>query len=348
MRSFDPTFLSALQLPPAMAWLVGACMEAKGKQDLWAQRTPEVLDVLRELAIVQSAESSNRIEGVIVDRDRLRPLVLGEAEPRDRPEEELVGYRKALNWIHAHYKEIEITPDTILQLHELCQGGFSGDAGRWKSRNNEIIELLPNGERRVRFVPVSAPETPAAMEQLCLAYRDLVTQDGIPRLIPVAALVLDFLCVHPFRDGNGRVSRLLSLLVLRRQGFHVGSYVSLERLIEDNEAAYYGALERSSRRWHQGEHDLLPWLSFFLSTLRAAYGELAERFERMEKAPGGRGELVRRAISRQTGSFTLAQLRALCPTVSVQTVKKILQQLRQTGEVTLEGRGRGARWRKSH
>ncbi|MBW2735936.1 MAG: Fic family protein [Deltaproteobacteria bacterium] len=258
-----------------------------------------------------------------------------------------MGYRQALRWIHDHHNDIGVTPDSILRLHTLCQGGTSGDAGRLKARNNEIIELLPNGERRVRFVPTSAADTPHALEQLCLGYRDVIAQEGIPPLFSIAALVFDFLCVHPFRDGNGRVSRLLTLLVLRREGFHVGAYIGLERLVESSKEGYYDALARSSEGWHQQKHDLHPWLHFFLSTLRAAYGELAERFEKMQIAPDGRSELVRRVIQHQTRSFTLAQLRALCPTVSTQTIKKVLQELRRRGDLKLEGKGRGARWSRA-
>ena len=343
MHSFRPDSLSRLNLPGSTAWLVGACMEAKGKQDLWLRQKSEFLEALRELAIIQSVESSNRIEGVTVAPDRLRPVVLGQVEPRERPEEELLGYRRALDWIHTRHEHIEVTPANIRRLHELCQGGFSGDAGQWKMRNNEIVEILADGERRVRFVPVPPEKTPAAMEQLCLAYRDTEQQDAYPSLVVMGILVFDFLCVHPFRDGNGRVARLLALLALRRHGFHVGSYISLERIIEESKETYYESLQRSSHGWHDGKHDPIPWLNYFLSTVRLAYGELEKRFEKVE-ASGGKSELVRQTIARQTGPFSLADIRSQCPSVSTQSIKKVLQKLRKEGKVRLSGRGRGAKW----
>ncbi len=203
-------------------------MEAKGRQELYEKQSPEVLRTLRELAIVESTESSNRIEGVTVDPGRLRPLVLGRARPRDRSEEEIVGYRNALSWIHTDPGAIAVTPDTIRRLHATAQAGAS-DAGQWKARDNEILEVLevlPDGRRIVRFRLVAARATPEGIEQLCLGYRHVADQALLPPLLAVANFVLDFLCVHPFRDGNGRVSRLLTLLLLYHHGFRVGRYVS--------------------------------------------------------------------------------------------------------------------------
>jgi Fic family protein len=343
MRSFRPDYLARLTLPGSTAWLVGACMEAKGKQDLWLRQKSEVLRALCELAIIQSVESSNRIEGVTVAPDRLRPIVLGEEEPRERSEEELLGYRRALDWIHTRYQQIEVSPSNIRRLHELCQSGMSGDAGQWKKRNNEIVEILPDGERRVRFVPLTPEETPTAIEQLCLAYQDTDRQDTYPALVAMGILVFDFLCVHPFRDGNGRVARLLALLALRRHGFHVGSYISLERIVEETKETYYESLHRSSLGWHGGKHDLIPWLNYFLSTVRLAYGELERRLENVEAA-GGKSELVRQTIVRQVGPFSLADIRSQCPSVSTPAIKKVLKKLQEEGKVRLTGRGRGARW----
>jgi len=320
-------------------------MEARGKQELWKHRKPEVLEALRELAVVQSAESSNRIEGVTVSMDRLRPLVLGDATPMDRPEEELVGYRRALDWIHGGYGEIPVTPDTIQQLHALAQGGTSGDAGRWKERDNEIIEILPNGERRIRFVPVSAAQTPHAVEQLCLGYRHATQQDLLPPLLAAGTLIFDLLCVHPFRDGNGRVSRLLTLLVLYQQGFEVGRYLSLERLVEESKETYYDVLAASSTDWHDAAHDLVPWWNHFLSILRRAYVELDKRLDVVDTGLG-KSELVRQAVLRRTSSFTLREILAVCPSVSPQLARKVLSQMKADGLLTLTGRGRGARWHR--
>src|SRR5271156_4601730 len=195
-------------------------MEARGKQDLWIRQKPEVLEVLRQQAIIQSVESSNRIEGVTVAANRLRPLVIGRASPRDRSEEELAGYRAALDWIFSRKRRVAVTqavtpavtPDVIRRLHSLAQGG-AGDAGEWKKHDNEIIEIQPSGERGLRFVPVSAKQTPAAMDMLCRRYGAASDEVRVPRLLIVATFVLDFLCIHPFRDGNGPVSRLITSLL---------------------------------------------------------------------------------------------------------------------------------------
>lgn len=273
MRSFHGNYLAHLRLPLASVWLMSDVAEAKGRQDLHLDKPLEVLTSLRETALVQSVESSNRIEGVTVAPDRLRPLVLENAPPRDRSEEEIRGYRQALEQIHAEAGELAITPELLQRLHATIQEG-SGDAGQWKRVDNEIIELREGAPPLVRFRPVKVAETPAAVEELCLLYRHALNQSLAPPLVAIAALVFDFLCIHPFRDGNGRISRLLTLLALYQHGYEVGRYISLERLIEESRAEYYDVLHRSSEGWHEGRHDLLPWLNFFLATLKRAYREL--------------------------------------------------------------------------
>ncbi len=278
MMSFRGNYLAHLSLPLGAVWLVSDIAEAKGSFDLHLGKPPEVLTALRETALVQSVESSNRIEGVTVAPGRLRPLVLEDARPRDRSEEEIRGYRRALELIHAEAHDLNalaITPELLQRLHATIQEG-SGDAGQWKRVDNEIIELREGAPPRVRFRPVKVAETAAAVEELCLLYRHALNQSLAPPLVAVAALVFDFLCIHPFRDGNGRISRLLTLLALYQQGYEVGRYVSLERLIEESRAEYYDVLHRSSEGWHEGRHDLLPWLSFFLAILKRAYRELVD------------------------------------------------------------------------
>jgi Fic family protein len=273
MMSFRGNHLGRLALPVSSVWLVGDVAEAKGRQDLYLERPPEILTSLRETALVQSVESSNRIEGVTVAPERLRPLVLGNDRPRDRSEEEIQGYRRALELIHAEAKSLAITPDLLQRLHSTIQEG-SGDAGQWKQVDNEIVELREGAPPFVRFRPVKVAETPAAVEELCLLYRHALNQSLAPPLVAVAALVFDFLCIHPFRDGNGRISRLLTLLALYQHGYEVGRYVSLERLVEESRAEYYDVLHRSSDGWHEGRHDLVPWLNYFLAILKRAYREL--------------------------------------------------------------------------
>lgn len=273
MKSFTPEQLS-IKVPLALSWLLGKVMESKGKQELFERQRPEALRKLRETAIIQSAESSNRIEGVTVDAKRLVPLIKGKARPVDRSEEEVLGYRKALDLIHGHYPKLEINAETIKKLHLLAQGGFSGDAGNFKTKDSDIIELLPDGRRILRFKTVSAKETPEAIDQLCMAYDDTMAQGTLPPLLCAASFILDFLCIHPFRDGNGRVSRLLTLLLLYQQGYNVGRYISLERIVEETKEDYYEALKKSSQDWHGAKHDTVPFWSYFLGMVRLGYNEL--------------------------------------------------------------------------
>lgn len=319
MLSLNPTALAEMSIPVGTGWLLGACMEARGRQDLWIRQKPEVLAVLREQAIIQSAESSNRIEGVTIAPDRLRPVVLGNATPRDRSEEELAGYRQALDWIFSRQRRVPVTPAVIQRLHALAQGDFSGDAGAWKQRDNETVAAL------------------------CLNYRDIGDEQRVPALLVVATFVLDLLCIHPFRDGNGRVSRLAATLLLQSHGFQVARYISLERLVEESKDQYYRALAECSQGWHEGRNAVVPWWNYFLDVLRRAYDELDLQMGSVEARPA-KGDLVRQTILTQVEQFTLGDLVAQVPVASPQLIKKVLAEMKQQGKVRLLGRGRGARW----
>jgi Fic family protein len=343
MNKLNIKRIESLDVPLATAWLLGECMQARGKQEMWMHQHPEVLQALRQQAVVQSVESSNRIEGVSIAADRLRPVVLGKARPRDRSEEELAGYRKALDWIFSRKRRMAFKPEVVLKLHSLAQGGLSSDAGCWKTRNNQIIEILPNNERRVRFVPTSARNTPKAMQALCEDYRRVRRNEQIPALIATATSVFDLLCIHPFRDGNGRVSRLVTTFLLIQEGFSVCRFVSLERIVEQRKEEYYQVLEQCSKGWHQGRNDIIAWWNFFLSMLRSAYSELAKNVEGVAlKAP--KGDMVRRVINDQVGPFALSEIAAMVPGVSLGLVKRILAAMKKEGALTVAGRGRGAVW----
>jgi Fic family protein len=318
-------------------------MEAKGKQDLWIRQKPEVLRALREQAIIQSVESSNRIEGVVISPQRLRPVVIGHAKPRDRSEEELAGYRRALDWIFSRKRLVSISPNVVKKLHGLAQGGSSSDAGEWKKRDNEIIELLSTGEPKIRFVPTPARDTPKTMDLLCRNYEVSCQQERIPPLLLVATFVFDLLCVHPFRDGNGRVARLVTTLLLQQHGFQVSRYVSLERLVEESREEYYRVLAECSRGWHEGRNEILPWWNFLLARIRSGYKEFEMQVE-FGSAHLAKSDLVRRTVLVQVEQFTLADLAAQLPTASTQLIKKVLAELKKTGRVRLVGKGRGARW----
>jgi Fic family protein len=339
--------LAEISLPLATSWLLADCMEAKGKQDLWTRQKPEVLAVLRQRAIVQSVESSNRIEGVTVEASRLRPIALGKARPRDRSEEELAGYRRALDWIFSRKGSVEVTAALIRKLHAFAQSGSplsgGGDAGEWKSRNNEIIQILPGGDRRVRFVPAAAKDTPRLIEDLCRSYTSACEDRQAPPVLLVATFVFDFLCIHPFRDGNGRVSRLLTTLLLQTHGFQVARYISLERLVEDSKEDYYRVLAECSRDWHAGRNEILPWWNYLLGFVRSAYKELEKQVTAARAHPA-KSDLARRTVLDQVGEFTLGDVSAQTPSLSTHLIKKVLGELKREGLVRLSGRGRGANW----
>jgi Fic family protein len=318
-------------------------MEARGKQDIWIHQKPEVLDVLREQAMIQSVESSNRIEGVTIPANRLRPIILEKVPPRDRSEEEISGYRQALDWIFSRKRPVPLTPSVILKLHSFAQGGLSGDAGQWKQRDNEIVEFLPGGEKRIRFVPTSAQDTPKTVEELCGNYRVACDEERLAPLLTIATFIFDLLCIHPFRDGNGRVSRLVTTLLLQAHGFQVARYVSLERLIEQSKEDYYRVLAHSSNGWHEGKNDLVPWWNYFLGILLRAYKEFERMVDSAEARPA-KSDLVRQTVMAQIEQFTLGDLSAQLPSASPQLIKKILAELKKQGRIRLIGRGRGARW----
>ena len=344
MMTFRNNRLRDFALPMSSAWLFNDIAEAKGKQELFTRQSPQVLKALREMALIQSAESSNRIEGVTVDADRLRPLVLGNTRPRDRSEQEVQGYRLALNEIHTRHDKLPINAATLKHVHALCQSA-SGDAGQFKKLDNEVVELKPGVAPIIRFRCVKAKETPAAVDELCLLYRHALDQQNITPIIATAALVLDFLCIHPFRDGNGRVSRLLTLLALYQHGYEVGRYISLERLVEESKADYYENLNRSSQRWHEGRHEFTPWLNFFLAIIRRGYAEFEQRAGQVKSPRGAKTDLVQAAIEAQPGPFRVSDIQRACPGVSLDMIRQVLKNLRGA-KVECLGRGQSAQWRK--
>lgn len=268
--------LAKTRLPRGTVWLLEKLAESQLKQALYEKQSSRFLKSLQEIALVEGTESSNRIDGVTVEPKRLRLLVVGDARPRDRSEEEILGYKNALSWIHGNYEKAPIEPETLRHLHALAQEGTIGDAGEWKESQNEIVELDPEGRLEVRFQPVEPALVPSAVEKLCLAYNRSIDQINIAPLVAVACLVFDFLCIHPFREANGRVSRLLTLLALYHHGHKVGRYISLERIVEQSKESYYKALQTSSVGWHDGSHDVMPWVQYFLSTIHTAYRVLEE------------------------------------------------------------------------
>ena len=334
-----------IELPLSAVWLTNSIAEYKGKQELYARQSPQILKTLLETALIESAESSNRIEGVTVDHARLKPLIIGHSKPRDRSEEEILGYRKALELIHTKYKSMRIAPETVKELHRLCRGE-SWDAGKWKEKDNDIIRKHPDGRVEVIFKPVSAAKTPEMMKQLCLSYEHSVSQLKYPDLYAVACLVLDFLSIHPFRDGNGRVSRLLTLLALYQHGFMAGKYISLERIVEQSKETYYEALNKSSQKWHEAKHDVIPWFNYFLGTVLAAYKEFEERAANIKPARGAKTQILNQVIERQVGEFSLGDIERECPAISRDMIKIIFRELQKAKKIKCLGKGKSAKWKK--
>ena len=344
MGSFDKAYLDHLRFSAEHVATMRALGQFRGRQDLFRRQAPEALQALREAAIIESAESSNRIEGVTAPRERIEALIKRPAVPRDRSEEEIAGYRDALNLIHESALEMEFSTNVILQLHGMLYRYQAGVGGRWKMTPNEIVERNADGSlHRVRFVPVSPVATPAAMEELTGGYARALDEQREPLLlIPLA--VLDFLCVHPFADGNGRMARLLTVQLLHAAGYEVGRYISLERLVEESRETYYEALEASSQRWHAGKHDALPWTTYLWGVLLRAYREFEERVGTIREGRGSKTDLVEQAVARRTHAFGIAEIEAECPGVSREMVRHVLQGLRADGKLSVEGSGRGARW----
>lgn len=336
--------LLSIKIPMSTGWLLGECAEFRGKQELWIRQKPDLIERLREEAIIQSVESSNRIEGVVVSTERLLPLVLGRARPRDRSEEEVTGYRKALQLIFKQTPTGELTPEIIQRLHALCMGPQCWDAGAWKTRDNEIIQIRDDGSRHVRFRPTSAKDTPSSMQELCDNLNALLVTPEFPGLLAAATTIFDFLCIHPFRDGNGQVSRLLTTWLLERTGFQVGRFISIERRVEVEKAEYYEVLERCSRNWHESKNDIVPWWNFLLGVLRQSYRDFERKVENAQES-ASRSEIIRGYVLSLTSDFRTKAIAEKFPDVSEHLIRKILQELKGEGRVVVIGRGPGARWK---
>jgi|APIni6443716594_1056825.scaffolds.fasta_scaffold121081_1 Fic family protein len=343
LRLFSGKFES---VPASTSWYLTDLAEARGKQELYTRQSPQRLKTLREHALIESSVSSNRIEGVEVDKSRIATIVFGKPLLRDRDEEEVRGYRQALALIHGQGVALPISEETILRLHRLARGEI-WDAGKYKEKDTDIIEKHPNGRSRIRFRTVPAVKTPKHMKELVDIYNDSIDEQRIPPPVLLSAFNLDFLCIHPFRDGNGRVSRLLLLLQSYHLGFEVGRYISLERLIEQNKERYYETLEQSSYRWHEGKHDPWPHINYILFIIKTAYREFESRLGQLQSPRGEKTDLILRAIDRTLSGFRVAELQNECPNVSVDMIRRVLKSLRAREQVECLGRGQNAQWRKT-
>nr|MBO6294496.1 Fic family protein [Schwartzia sp. (in: firmicutes)] len=315
--------------------------EQKGHQNLLIETQKDVLSELLAVAKIQSTEASNRIEGIITTDDRLKKIVMNKTTPQGRSEREIAGYRDVLNTIHENYEFIPVRPGMILQLHrDLYKFSASAIGGKFKDSDNVIAETLPDGTKKVRFQPVPAWETAEAMNTLCSALQEAMADAELDPLLLIPMFIFDFLCIHPFNDGNGRMSRLLTLLLLYRSGFFVGKYISIERLIADSKGSYYEALHDSSAGWHEGENDYLPFVRYMLGIVIAAYREFASRASVFVTRGLSKPQRVREIIRGTTGRISKTEIMKQCPDISQKTVERALKELMDSGEIIKIGGGR--------
>ena len=345
MKTFQQFEKKIENIPTATSWYLADLGEARGKQELFTKQSPQKLKVLREHALIESAVSSNRIEGVTVEQKRVGTVVFGKRHLKDRSEEEVRCYRTALDWIHREGAKIPISEKTILKLHQMSRGEI-WDAGKYKEKNVDIIEKLSGGRERIRFKTVEASKTQEAMRKLIESWQDSLKEKTVHPLIALAAFNLDSLCIHPFRDGNGRVSRLLLLLQCYSLGYEVGCYISLERLIEQNKERYYETLEQCSQGWHEGKHDPWPYINYLLYILKTGYQEFESRVGQMKSPRGAKTELVETAIASFEKEFAISDVEKACPGVGRDMIRIVMNRLRKQGRLKILGRGRDAKWAK--
>lgn len=328
--------------------LVGALGRCQGRQESVQHQAPQLLEMLRQIAVVESTEASNRIKGITIPKRRLKAL-MAQAAPETRPEAEIAGYRDVLVRIHEGQIGLPLTSESILALHADLYAYLPGEGGQWKQRDYAIRRVLPDGREVVCFVPLLADETPAAMEELCQHLERTWVSEQVDRLLSISAFILDFLCIHPFADGNGRLARLLTLLLLCAAGCEIGRYTSLECIIEATIETYRDALWRSSQRWDVGHHDLTPWHQYSLGVLIYAYREFEKRVEKLATTPGAKRAAVMAAFeSFDPGqTFSISELERVCSTASRATTRRVLNELREKGQVECLSTGRRARWRKT-
>ncbi|MCT7953496.1 Fic family protein [Ancylothrix sp. C2] len=347
MNSFREGFIEEQPINQGLLQTIRLLGEYKGKQELFKEQSPQVIKTLRQAAIIQSTESSNRIEGITVPLERIKKLVSDKTTPRDRSEQEIAGYREVLSTIHSSYAHIPFTPNIILQLHRDLYQFSVNTGGRWKTIDNEITATYPDGTKVVRFRPTPAYATAAAMEHLHTQFNRLWESGTIEPLLLIPTYILDFLCIHPFLDGNGRMARLLTLLLLYKAGYEVGRFISLERLVERTKESYYDTLYSSSQAWHEREHNLLPWWEYFLGVmLLSVYREFEQRVGYVTSAKGSKTAMVLDAINSLPREFSIKELQERCPTVSIDLIRRVLRQGREAGNLERLGQGVTARWRK--
>lgn len=340
MRNFDYSEIRDRKWDSDILGLVAAIYKEAGKQELYLKQQPEKLEKLVEIAKVQSTQASNAIEGIVTTNTRIRQLVEEKTAPRNRDEQEIAGYRDVLNIIHESFDVIPLTQNYILQLHKILYSHMNNPmAGRTKNVQNYITATYPDGRTEIVFTPLAPSETPEALDRICEEYDRVIGNMEVEPLIVIPTFIHDFLCIHPFNDGNGRMSRLLTTLLLYRSGFRVGKYISLEAKIAASKDLYYDALRRAQAGWHEGKADPVPFIKYLLGTVLAAYKDFEDRFALVETKLSAE-ETVRRATKQKVGRFTKQDIRELCPSLSVSSVEGGLRKLVAAGEIKREGTGK--------
>ncbi|MDE2028154.1 MAG: Fic family protein [Candidatus Omnitrophica bacterium] len=345
MKSFSQEYLNGLHITPQLLNMTNALSEYKGKEALYTRQSPDVLERLVERAKVESVESSNRIEGIDVKHERIIDIVQQQSTPRSRPEEEVAGYRDALDYIHTNFSAVPVSLNSILMFHEFLYKYTQQSGGSFKREDNKIVDRMKDGSIRLRFQPPSASQTYDYMSALVDRYLYVNKQEGISSLILIPLFVLDYLCIHPFQDGNGRTARLISLLLLYQAGYKVGKYISLERVIEDSKETYYETLETSSKGWHQAAHNAEPWLRYFYGVLIAAYKEFESRVG-IFRDEVSKTDLIKAFVNKAIKPFSITEIEKECPHISRDMIRLVLRELRDAGQISSTGMGRGAKWRR--
>lgn len=340
MRDFHYTAIREQKWDSEILGLIAAIYKEAGKQEMYLKQRPEELEKLVEIAKVQSTEASNAIEGIVTTSTRIRQLVEEKTAPRNRDEQEIAGYRDALNIIHENFDAIPITRNYILQLHKVLYSHMNNPmAGQTKSVQNYISATDPDGHTETLFTPLAPFETPEALDRICDEYNRVIGNMEAEPLIVISIFIHDFLCIHPFNDGNGRMSRLLTTLLLYRNGFYVGKYISLEAKIAKNKDLYYAALRQAQEGWHEGTEDAVPFIKYLLGIILSAYRDFEDRFSLVEQKKPAL-ETVRQATLNKIGRFSKQDIRELCPALSVSSIEGALRKLVASGELKREGNGK--------
>lgn len=346
MMTFRNENLAKLKFPMEIVRLIAEINQYKGRQDLFRQQSPQILDALKQTAVIESTEASNAIEGITIKADRLKQLMAEKTSPKNRSEGEIAGYRDVLATVHASNEAISITPNVIRQLHRDLYKFSAAPGGNWKPADNAITEVASNGEKLIRSKTVPAYLTPEAMEELCKSFNNEFEVQKTEPLILIGTFILDFLCIHPFHDGNGRMSRLLTLLLLYKFDYEVGRYISIEKLIEKSKESYYDTLQASSIDWHEGKHDIMPWLGYFLGVILAAYRDFSDRVGNITNYKGSKSDRIEDAIKHFLGDFTISDIEKACPDISRPTIYRVLKELKEKGLIKPIEVGRNAKWKK--